>query len=173
MTVHKDTDDVSPMFRDAKGRAGKVPAILASDKDGTYHKAWEVVFRSRNHLQKITYHDRHIHANGDPNNNMERFNSRLRARIKTMRGREDDSCMTGCGCTTTTSKLENVHAGRHQACLEIRPRERQTGTFSSSDIRSHMGLGSRTTPGMAAGIRIPDRDRWTVLIQHAGLHGIR
>ena len=143
VTVHKDTDDVSPMFWDAKRRAGKVPAILVSDKDGTYHKAWEVVFRSRNHLQKITYHDRHIHANGDPNNNMmERFNSRLRARIKTMRGREGDTCMT----------LLRVYYNH---------------------IRSHMGLGGGTTPGMAAGIRIPDQDRWTVLIQHARLHGIR
>ena len=122
VTVRKDTDDVSPVFRDAKRRAGKVPAILVSDKDGTYHKAWEVVFRSKNHLQKITYHDRHIHANGDPNNNMmERFNSRLRARIKTMRGREGDTCMT----------LLRVYYNH---------------------IRSHMGLGSGTTPGMAAGI---------------------
>ena len=32
------------------------------------------------------------------------------------------------------SELENVHAGRHKACLEIRPREPQTGTFSSYGV---------------------------------------
>ena len=73
---------------------------------------------------------------------MERFNSGLRARIKTMRGREGDTCMT----------LLRIYYNH---------------------ILPHMGLGGDTTPGEAAGISIPDRNRWTVLIQHARLSAIR
>ena len=32
------------------------------------------------------------------------------------------------------SELENVYASEHKTCLEIRPRERQPGTFSSFDV---------------------------------------
>ena len=80
VTVRKDTDDVSPMFWDAKGRARKVPAVLVSDKDGTYHSMGGGVQikepPAKDHVTRP-----HIHANGDRNNNMmERFNGRLRAR---------------------------------------------------------------------------------------------
>ena len=43
VTVHKDMDDVSPMFRSAKMRIGRIPAVLVSDKDRTYHDAWNRV----------------------------------------------------------------------------------------------------------------------------------
>ena len=35
-----------------------------------------------------------------------------------------------------------------------------------------MGLGGEMTPGGAAGIPVPDRDKWTALIQHARLSAI-
>ena len=31
-------------------------------------------------------------------------------------------------------------------------------------VRPHMGLGGNMTPGEAAGISIPDRNKWVVLI---------
>ena len=40
-------------------------------------------------------------------------------------------------------------------------------------ILPHIGPGGKMTPGEAAGISIPDRNRWTVLIQHARLSAIR
>ena len=95
-------------------------------------------------LQKAALHDRHIHANGDRNNNMmERFNGGLHTRIKTMRGREGDTCMM--------LLLQTYY----------------------NHIRPHTSLGGGMTPGGAAGIRMPDRDMRTVLIRHARLHGIR
>ena len=81
LTVHRDTDDVSPMFRSAKMRAGWAPAVPVSDRGGTYHDAWNREFKPGNPLQKDACHDRHIHANRDLDNNMMgRFNGGLRAR---------------------------------------------------------------------------------------------
>ena len=40
-------------------------------------------------------------------------------------------------------------------------------------VRPHIGLGGNMTPGEAAGISIPDRNRRAVLIQNARLSAIR
>ena len=103
LTVHRDTDDVSPMFRNAKMRTGRAPAVPVSDKDGTYHDAWNREFKPKNPLQKDTCHDLHIHANSNRNNNrMERFNGGLRARDQ---DRARQGGMPACRCcayATTT-----------------------------------------------------------------------
>ena len=143
MTVHKDADYVSPMFRSAKMRIGCALTVLVFDKDRTYHDAWNKEYRPKNPPQKDTIHDSHIHANSDQNNNkMERFNDELRTRIKTMRGREGDTCM---------------------ALLRV----------CHNYVRPHMGLGGNMTPSEAAGISIPDRNKWAVLIQNARPSAIR
>ena len=67
------------------------------------------------------------------------------------------------GCTPDTSELENVHAGRCQTCLEIRPRERRTGTFSSSDV-----MESDTFP--VYGIKRP-RSEYIRAFGRLALHG--
>jgi len=96
VSEHKGNDDVSPMFREAKKKAKKTPAILISDGASNFHHAWKDQYRARNFLHKDTEHHRHIHIAGDMNNNqMESFNGNtLRAREKVVRGiKRDDSAM--------------------------------------------------------------------------------
>ena len=38
---HKDRDDVTPMFKQAKKVAGKIPTTLISDKASNFHHAWK------------------------------------------------------------------------------------------------------------------------------------
>ncbi len=41
VSEHKGNDDVSPMFKDAKKKAGKVPTALISDGAVNFHHAWK------------------------------------------------------------------------------------------------------------------------------------
>ena len=71
LTPNKTSDDVAPMYRDAKLMAGWAPTLLVTDADQTYHHS-------------------HVHARWDINNNkMERFNGTMRAVLNRMRGFKD------------------------------------------------------------------------------------
>jgi len=71
VSEHGGSDDVSPMFMEAK----KVPAILISDGASNFHHAWKDQYEARNFLHKDAEHHRHIHLAGDTNNNqVESFN---------------------------------------------------------------------------------------------------
>ena len=135
---HKYTEDVRPMFRDARKTAKKIPATLVSDGAANFHEAWKDDWKQKNFLHKKTRHIRHIHLKGDKNNNkMERLNGELRDREKVMRSlKKDDS---------------PIIAGM-QIC--------------HNHIRGHMGLNGKT-PGEEAGIRIEGSNRWITLIQNA------
>ena len=136
---HKGNYDVSPMFKEAKQKAKKIPKTLVSDGAANFHHAWKDQYRAKNFLHKETEHHRHIHLSGDMNNNqMESFNDNtLRAREKVIRGiKRDDSAII---------KGMQIH---------------------HNFIRPHQGLGG-DTPADRAGIRIQGDNKWKTIIQNA------
>ena len=72
---HKGNDDVEPMFKKAKELAGKVPSRLVSDGAANFAYAHRKQFAPKSAMDKESTHERHIHMDGDTNNNqMESFN---------------------------------------------------------------------------------------------------
>ena len=136
VSEHKGNDDVSPMFRNAKRKAKKVPTVLISDGAANFHHAWKDQYRAKNFLHKETEHH-HVHFKGDTNNNqMESFNGNtLRAREKVVRGikKDDSAILTGM----------QIH---------------------HNYIRPHQGLDG-DTPADRAGIRIRGDNKWLTIIQ--------
>lgn len=137
---HKGNDDVSPMFKQAKQTAGKVPSVLVSDGAANFAFAHKKEYAAKNFLDKKSEHIRHIHLDGDMNNNqIESFNSNtLRSREKVVRGikKKDSPIFKG---------LQIYH----------------------NFIRPHQGLGGNDTPSDRAGIRIMGNNRWKTIIQNA------
>lgn len=81
----KYTQDVQPMFREAKELMEKKPKVLISDGAPNFHRAYRKEFWT--HTMPRTQHIQHIHLEGDRNNNkMERMNGEIRDREKVMRG---------------------------------------------------------------------------------------
>lgn len=81
----KYTEDVQPLFQEAREVAGKKPAMLISDGAPNFHEAYLKEYRSM--IAPRTSHIQHIHLKGDMNNNkMERLNGEIRDREKVMRG---------------------------------------------------------------------------------------
>ena len=81
----KYTEDVRPLFREAKELAGKKPLNLITD--GAHN--FSVACRKEYWMRKgpKTKHIRHVRLSGDTNNNkMERLNGEIRDREKVMRG---------------------------------------------------------------------------------------
>ena len=139
LTPNKATDDVSVLLTDAEESAGKVPTLLVSDSDWAYHAAWEKTFRALNYMCKRTFHHRHVHANGDINNNaMERFNGTVRAFLRRLRGLKSGDSPVFDGM--------RVHYNH---------------------VRPHEGLGD-LTPGEAAGVLVRGR-KWLTLVQRGRL----
>ena len=136
---HKGNNNVSPMFKEAKQRARKVPKTLVSDGAANFHHAWKEQYRAKNFLHKETEHQRHIHLAGDMNNNqMESFNGNtLRSREKAVQGikKMDSSIIKGM----------QIH---------------------HNFIRPHQGLDG-DTPADRAGIRIQGDNKWKTIIQNA------
>ena len=93
---NKNTSDIRPLFKDAKGIAGKRPNTLISDGARNFHDAFNNEFFTLNNPR--TKHIQHIRLAGDNHNNkMERFNGEVRDREKVMRGlkRVDTPVLTG------------------------------------------------------------------------------
>jgi transposase-like protein len=85
VSPNKATEDVRPLFQEARASAGKKPDILISDGAPNFHEAYLKEYWSR--VAPRTSHVRHIHLSGDMNNNkMERLNGEIRDREKVMRG---------------------------------------------------------------------------------------
>ena len=143
---HKGNGDVEPMFKKAKELAGKVPSRLVSDGAANFAYAHRKQFASKNPGDKESVHERHIHMDGDMNNNqMESFNGNtVRQREKTTRGlkREDSATITGL-------------------------------MLYYNNVRPHQGLPGKTTPGEAAGIKIEGANKWKTMIQAAAKSAIR
>ena len=137
---HKGTDDVRPMFKQAKKVAGKIPTTLISDKAANFHEAWKDQYRAKNFLHKDTFHINEVAFDGiHHNNQMESFNgATLRHREKVTRGlkREDSGIITG---------LRLFH----------------------NFVRPHLGLPDSLTPAEAAGIQIESANKILTMIQAA------
>ena len=140
VATHKGTDDVRPMFRQAKRVAGKVPSKLISDGAANFAEAHSDEYAPRNFLWKDSVHESHIRMDGDTNNNqMESFNGNtIRLREKVVRGlkREDSAILAG---------LQIYH----------------------NHVRPHLGLPDGQTPGEAAGIHVEGADKLLTLIRAA------
>ena len=81
----KYTEDVRPMFEQAKESAQKKPEVLVTDGARNFETAYRKEFGTW--TLPRTIHVRHIHMRGDKNNNkMERLNGEIRDREKVMRG---------------------------------------------------------------------------------------
>jgi transposase-like protein len=81
----KYTEDVRPLFKEAREVAGKRPMTLVSDGARNFEEACRKEYFTM--AMPKTKHIRHIHIAGDKNDNkMERLNGEIRDREKTMRG---------------------------------------------------------------------------------------
>lgn len=81
----KYTQDVRPMFKEARKIAGKKPMTIISDGAQNFHQAYVKEYWTN--TAPRTKHIQHIHLDGDYNNNkMERMNGEIRDREKVMRG---------------------------------------------------------------------------------------
>lgn len=132
----KYTEDVRPMFKDAKEIAGKKPDTIISDGAQNFHQAYVKEYRTM--AESRTQHIRHIHLEGDHNNNkMERLNGEIRDREKVMRG---------------VKKMETPILTGYQ--------------LFHNYFREHEGLNGKT-PAEIAGIKIEGENKWITVIQNA------
>jgi len=93
---NKNTDDIRPLFKEAKEIAGKSPNVIISDGARNFHDAFNKEFFTLKNPR--TKHLQHIRLAGDIHNNkMERFNGEVRNREKVMRGlkKVDTPILTG------------------------------------------------------------------------------
>jgi len=133
---NKFTENVRPMFKEGKEVAGKKPDILISDGAMNFHEAYKEEFWSR--VAPRTSHVRHIHIQGDHNNNkMERLNGEVRDREKVMRG---------------LKKIDSPIFKGYQ--------------LYHNYFRDHDALEGKT-PAEAANIKIEGRNKWITVIQNA------
>lgn len=131
----KFTQDVQPLFKEAKQVAGKKPKTLISDGAFNFHQAYLKEYHT---MKKDTQHIRHIHLDGDHNNNkMERLNGEIRDREKTMRG---------------VKKMDSVALAGYQ--------------LYHNYFREPEGLTGKT-PVEVAGIKIEGQNKWITVIQNA------
>ena len=137
---HKGTDDVRPMFQQAKKVAGKIPSQLISDGAANFGEAHRDLYAPKNFLWKDSEHISHIHMAGDVSNNqMESFNGNtVRLGEDVIRGlkKEDSAILSG---------LRVYH----------------------NHVRPHLGLEGQMTPGEAAGITIEGNDKIRTIMQAA------
>lgn len=135
---NKFNDDISEMFRNGKEITGKKPSIIITDGARNFQDAWKREYKQKNFLDKKTEHIRHIHFDGDKNNNkMERLNGEIRDREKVVRGlkKKDSPLLKG---------YQLYH----------------------NYVRPHMALDGKT-PADKAGIEIQGDNKWLTLIQNA------
>jgi transposase-like protein len=133
----KYTADITPLFRDGKKVAGKVPSTVITDGAFNFHSAFEKSYWRENRAL-MTQHIRHIRMQGDRNNNrMERFNGELRDREKVTRNLKKSD-------TPILAGMQIFH----------------------NYVRPHMALEGRT-PAEKAGILVKGENKWITLIQKA------
>lgn len=133
----KERHDARGLLQKAKQITGTKPKVFITDGLGSYHDAYMKEFWTVKR-QNRTLHIKHIHLQGDMNNNkMERLNGEFRDREKVVRG---------------IKKEDSVIIDGYQ--------------LYHNYIRPHMGLNGRT-PAEVTGIKIDGDNKWKTLIQNA------
>lgn len=133
----KEGHDARGLLQKSKQVTQTKPKVFITDGLGSYHDAYKKEFWTVKR-QHRTLHIKHIHLQGDMNNNkMERLNGEIRDREKVMRGlkKKDTPILKG---------YEIYH----------------------NYIRSHMALDGMT-PSEKCGIEIKGDNKWITLIQNA------
>ncbi|BDQ30294.1 hypothetical protein NZNM25_10600 [Nitrosopumilus zosterae] len=133
----KEGHDARGLLQKSKEVTQAKPKVFITDGLGSYHEAYKKEFWSLKREDR-TLHIRHIHLQGDRNNNIqERLNGEIRDREKVMRGlkKMDTPILTG---------YQIYH----------------------NYLRPHMGLEGKT-PAQACGIEIEGSNKWLTLIQNA------
>lgn len=132
----KEGHNARGLLQKAKQITGTKPKVFITDGLKSYHDAYNKEFYTTK--KPRTLHIRHIHLQGDMNNNkMERLNGEIRDREKVMRGikKKDSITLTG---------YQLFH----------------------NYIRPHMALDGMT-PSEKCGIEIKGDNKWITLIQNA------
>jgi hypothetical protein len=133
----KYTADITPLFREGKKVAGKVPSTVITDGAFNFHSAFEKAYY-RESKALMTQHIRHVRMSGDNNNNrMERFNGELRDREKVTRNLKKSD-------TPILAGMQIFH----------------------NYVRPHMALDG-STPAENAGIEVKGKNKWITIIQNA------
>ena len=140
MGDRKYVENVMPMFEQAQSKCGFIPSNLISDGAPNFHAAWDALWAQKNYKHKHTRHTRHIHLKGDKNNN------RMERFNSTLRDRE----------------------------VNYRGLKKDDGVLPGlivhyNHVKRHGGLAG-ATPGEAAGIHIPAKNKWLSIIQNASRH---
>jgi transposase-like protein len=133
----KFTADITPLFRNGKTIASKVPSVIITDGAPNFNSAIRSAYWRENRALGIR-HVQDIRFNGQIHNNkMERMNGEIRDREKVVRGvkKENSPLLTG---------LQIYH----------------------NYVRPHMGLEGKT-PADLSGIEVQGQDKWLTLIQNA------
>jgi transposase-like protein len=133
----KYTADITPLFRQGKKVAGKVPSTVITDGAFNFHSAFASAYYRENKAL-MTQHIRHVRMSGDNNNNrMERFNGEIRDREKVIRNLKKID-------TPILAGMQIYH----------------------NYVRPHMALDNQT-PAEKAGISVKGQNKWLTLIQNA------
>lgn len=133
----KEGHDARGLLQKSKQVTQTKPKVFITDGLGSYHEAYKKEFWTVKRLNR-TLHIRHIHLQGDMNNNkMERWNGEFRDREKVMRGikKTDTPILKG---------FEIFH----------------------NYFRPHSALDGMT-PSEKCGIEIKGDNKWITLIQNA------
>ena len=133
----KEGHNARGLLQKAKQVTQTKPKVFITDGLGSYHEAYKKEFWTAKRLNR-TLHIRHIHLQGDMNNNkMERLNGEIRDREKVMRGikKKDSVTLTG---------YQLFH----------------------NYIRPHSALDGQT-PSEKCGMEIKGNNKWITLIQNA------
>jgi len=133
----KEGHNARGLLQKSKQVTGTKPKVFITDGLESYHTAYKKEFWTVKRLNR-TLHIRHIHLQGDMNNNkMERLNGEIRDREKVMRGikKKDSVTLTG---------YQLYH----------------------NYIREHSALHGKT-PADMCGIDIKGENKWITLIQNA------
>ena len=135
----KEGHNARGLLQKAKEVTGTKPKVFITDGLGSYAEAYQKEFWTAKR-QDRTLHIKHIHLQGDMNNNkMERLNGEFRDREKVVRG---------------IKKNDSVIIDGYQ--------------LYHNYLRPHMGLDGKT-PAEACGITIQGDNKWKTLIQNASI----
>jgi len=135
MADRKAGHNADNLLEDTKKHAGKEPTQFRTDGLPSYMESSKKVYPNARHT-------RHIHLQGDKNNNkMERFNGTIRDRTKVFRGLKKMS-------TPLIKGLRVFY----------------------NFIRHHSALKEHKTPARQAGIIVKGHNKWKTLIQNASLY---